>query len=202
MLIDDSETVYDQDIATKQARTVQLQTGSNGITYYLEPHVGSLRRIVCRRADGTRVRAPDALDGTFTDVVNATKAVESFLTHKGKAKPVAPDIPVREFSTGIPLLTQVVAPKEQEAPHAEEDTGFAGEPETEEEFQPVAEDSPPVLVGDGTTLNLSKWAVDPEGETVTQRARRERLEAEAATAEPAATPPKTARAPRAARAKK
>lgn len=200
MLIDDSETVYDQDIATKQARTVQLQTGPNGITYYLEPHVGSLRRIVCRRADGTRVRAPDALDGTFTDVVNATKAVESFLAHKGKAKPVAPDIPVREFSIGTPLLNQVVAAKEQDAqvPQTESES----ESETEEEFQPIAEDSTPALGGDGTTLNLSKGAVDPEGETVTQRARRERLEAEAAAAEPVAVPPKTARAPRAPRAKK
>lgn len=196
MLIDDSETVYDQDIATKQARTVQLQTGPNGITYYLEPVHGCLRGIVCRRADGTRVRAPDALDGTFTDVVNATKAVERFLANKGKARPAAMEVPIREFSTGTPLLSQVTAPR------SEEDTGFAEEPEQEEEFEVLEESAPAAQVEMADTLNLSKGAVDPEGETVTQRARRERLEAEAAAAEPVAAPPKTARAPRAPRAKK
>lgn len=195
MLIDDSETVYDQDIATKQARTVQLLTGPNGITYYLEPVHGCLRGIVCRRADGTRVRAPDALDGTFTDVVNATKAVERFLANKGKARPSTLEVPIREFSTGTPLLAQVTAPRN------EEDTGFAEEPEQEEEFEVLEESTPAATEGATDTLNLSKGAVDPEGETVTQRARRERLEAEAAAdagsiGQP--TPkPKTTRAPRA-----
>lgn len=196
MLIDDSETVYDQDIATKQARTVQLQTGPNGITYYLEPVHGCLRGIVCRRADGTRVRAPDALDGTFTDVVNATKAVERFLANRGKPRPSALEVPIREFSTGTPLLSQVTEPRN------EEDTGFAEEPEQEEEFEVLEESTPAATEGVADTLNLSRGAVDPEGETVTQRARRERLEAEAAAAEPEATPPKPARAPRAPRAKK
>lgn len=197
MLIDDSETVYDQDIATKQARTVQLQTGPNGITYYLEPVHGCLRGIVCRRADGTRVRAPDALDGTFTDVVNATKAVERFLANKGKARPSALEVPVREFSTGTPLLSQVTEPKAVEPDAAE-----LGLSVPDEEFEVLEESTPAATEGVADTLNLSKGAVDPEGETVTQRARRERLEAEAAAAEPEATPPKTARAPRAARAKK
>lgn len=191
MLIDDSETVYDQDIATKQARTVQLQTGPNGITYYLEPVHGCLRGIVCRRADGTRVRAPDALDGTFTDVVNATKAVERFLANKGKARPSALEVPIREFSTGTPLLTQVTEPKAVEQLREQE----------EDEFEVLEESTPAAIEGGADTLNLSKGAVDPEGETVTKRARRERLEAEAAAdagsiGQP--TPkPKTARAPRA-----
>lgn len=193
MLIDDSETVYDQDIATKQARTVQLQTGPNGITYYLEPVHGCLRGIVCRRADGTRVRAPDALDGTFTDVVNATKAVERFLANKGKARPAALEVPIREFSTGTPLLNQVTAPKDVEPDAAE-----LGLSVPDEEFEVMEESAPAVQVEVADTLNLSKGAIDPDGETVTQRTRRERMEAAAdagSIGQPTPTP-KTTRAPR------
>lgn len=195
MLIDDSETVYDQDIATKQARTVQLLTGPNGITYYLEPVHGSLRGIVCRRADGTRVRAPDALDGTFTDVVNATKAVERFLANRGKARPGVVEVPIREFSTGTPLLSQVTEPNAVEPDAAE-----LGLPVPDEEFEVLEESTPAAQQDEGQTLNFSKGAVDPEGETVTQRARREALERAAAVAtEPPAVPSaKAKRAPRAA----
>lgn len=159
------EQALDQDAATKAARTVKLATGSNGVDYLLEPKYGSLRGITCRRTDGVRLRCPEALEGGYTDVRSAQAAVEKFLDNKGKAKPGAPDIPVRSFAMQPPLMSQVIPAAVEEEPVVE--VPSLGSPVAEEEELELDPEVP-------STVNLSQGKPDPEGETVTQRARRQK----------------------------
>lgn len=164
-MVDATDTEFEdafRDDAAKDARTVKLRTGPNGVSYLLVPKYGSIREIECRRTDGVRIQRPEVLSGGFTDVRSAEAAVDSYLTNRGKAKPTAPNIPVREFTMAPSLLDQLV----HDEPKQEAPVGDA-----EDELVPDPEPEVPVVI------NASAGTPDPEGETVTQRARREAREA-------------------------
>lgn len=182
-MVDATDTEFEdafQDTAAKDARTVPLRTGPNGVTYYLVPLYGSIREIECRRTDGVRIKRPDALGGGYLDVRSAEAAVDSYLATRGKAKPAAPSIPVREFTMAPSLLDQLAHDEPQQEDQVDE---------VEDELVPDPEPEVPAVI------NASTGDPDPEGETVTQRALRERLAKETASAAPA-EPPKQKRAPR------
>lgn len=172
-------TELTEDTATEAVRTVKLLTGPNGVTYYLGPKWGNMRGIICQRTDGVRTKCPDRLEGGFVDVRSATAAVEAYLASKGKARPEAGQAPVMDFR----------------------------EPDAAELGLPVPAavyDELPVEPGEGVpaTVNAGTGAADPDGETITQRALRERLSGQAVTTEPdaqleEAAPAQKRRGPRA-----
>jgi hypothetical protein len=198
------------DEAYTATRSVKLTIGPNGVTYYLEPKYGHIRGIVCRRVDGVRIKCPDSLEGGYTDGRNALAAVDKYLASRGKAKPELRAAPVKDFSLpeAVNVHNEPEPEKDPEALKAEaealaatldaDDEELTREPDAAElslSVPQVDEDELEPEPEVPTTINLSEGKPDPEGETVTQKALRERLAAEAAPAVPAAKP-KTVRKPR------
>lgn len=160
-----TEDILSADAITEASRSVKLTTGPTGVTYYLEPKYGQLRGIVCRRTDGVVTKCPDSLNGAFTDARNALSAVNSYIQSRGKSRGV---------------LAQTVA--QESEPKAEE------QPVDEEVEELIQLDTPAII-------NTSEGLNDPAGETVTQRALRERLAGLTITTEKDAVLPDEPEAP-------
>jgi hypothetical protein len=207
---DDAEFATETNNAS---RSVKLTTGPTGVTYYLEPKYGHIRGIVCRRVDGTRIKCPDSLEGGFTDGKNALRAVEAYISTRGKAVPAPVAAPVTDFN--MPSLVNrhpgaqvdVVAAAIDESLAIAKD--LADNPiQLDEEAAPPVLGAPQVDVDDeeiveeepvAPVINLSSGKPNPDGETVTQKALRERLEGGATKApepEKPAPKPKPKRTPR------
>lgn len=167
--------------AAVASRSVRLTTGPTGVTYFLEPKYGHIRGIVCRRADGVRVKCPDSLEGGFTDGRNALAAVQAYIRGRGKAKQPGVNVPVREFHLPEPVNLRSVEVIEASEDAKQEAAAILAEIEAEqalqmpeqsfadeEEFEVEEEPAPEVI-------NLSEGKPDPEGETITQKARNKRL---------------------------
>jgi len=125
---DIDDEFIDEEVEAYHARCVHLGTHPKGYDFYLEPGVGSMRIIRCRRG-GTYTQTPDSLQGGYTDAQTAMRAVANYLSQLGKPKPkpMAPE-------PGSVLAAL------QDA-HAELVPGSEDKDEVDEEFQ----DTPPVI---------------------------------------------------------